>query len=106
MSSTGLLGPFLFRDAPSNLTTFTGEYYLTVVQEFAAPQLQARSDLALLFSTKRSPFPLCQINEGFPKHQISCLMDRSKGSPSNGLGAPLTSHLVTFFFCGAILKAK
>lgn len=56
MSSTGLLGPFLFRDALGNLTTFTGEYYLTVLQEFAASQHQARSDLAHLFSTKRSPF--------------------------------------------------
>lgn len=49
MFSTGLIGPFFFCGAFSNMTNVTEENYLKILQEFAVSQLQPRSDLANVF---------------------------------------------------------
>lgn len=58
MSSTGLNRPFLFHNASRKMTIFTGKNYLRMLQEFAVPQLQARSDLVdVLFRNKTAYLP-------------------------------------------------
>ncbi len=105
MSSTGLIGPFFFRDASGNTTTVTGENYLKMLQEFAVPQLQARNDLANVFFQQ----------DGAPPHFARLMRDfLSIKIPNQWIGrrgplvwAPPSPDLTPCdFFCGAISKAR
>lgn len=49
MSSTGIIGPFFFRDAKGNCANVTGVNYLQMLQEYAIPQLRARGNLDNVF---------------------------------------------------------
>ena len=72
MSNIGLVGSSFCCDASGNMTTVTEENYLEMLLNLAVPQLQERSDLTnVFFYTKWSPSHLCQVSEGFHKHQVS-----------------------------------
>lgn len=44
-STIGLSGPFFFRSEAGNTTNVTGENNLKMLQEFAVPELQAKTDI-------------------------------------------------------------
>ena len=56
MPTTELIEPFFLRDDSGNTTKVTKKKYLKMLQEFAIPELQKKSDLLdVFFQQDRAP---------------------------------------------------
>ena len=103
MSTTGLIGLFFFRDDSGNITNFTKENYLKMLQEFAIRELQKRNDFRDVFFQQ----------DGVPPHYAKIVREFLNANfpdrwldPRSPLVLRSSDLIACDFFLWGILKVK